>query len=54
MQPSNDGWDNNPIDPYSGIAYCLDNPFPPPPSLHSMSHIASTISMDQLVHVPRN
>jgi hypothetical protein len=54
VQPTNDGWDNNPINPPSGIAHWPDNPFPPPPPLQSIPHVASSASMAQSVQVPRN
>jgi hypothetical protein len=54
MHPTNDGWENIPSNPPSGIAQWPDNPLPPPPPLHSMPHVASAASMAQSIQVPKN
>jgi hypothetical protein len=42
VQLVNDGWENNPVNPPSGVAQWLDNSPPPP---HTTPLIASTASM---------
>jgi hypothetical protein len=54
MQPTNDGWENIPANPPSGIVHWPDVPLPPPPPMHSMPHVAYAASMAHFVQVPRN
>jgi hypothetical protein len=45
VYPTNDCWNNNTINPPFGINRWPDNPFPPPPPLHSMPHVVFAASM---------
>jgi hypothetical protein len=42
IQPANDGWDNNPMNPPSSIAQWLASPIDPPLPYHTMHFVTST------------
>jgi hypothetical protein len=54
MQPANDGWENVPANPPSGIVHWPNVSLPPPPPIQPMPLVASATSHAHSVKVPIN
>jgi hypothetical protein len=56
MPPSNDGWDNVPANPPSGVVHwpTMSFPLPPPPPLQPAQLVSSIASHAHSVQLPKN